>query len=82
MRDFSEFFDLHRYPQAVVIEKTCEGLDTSDETAFHETFYGCFQGYPFSGSSSSPTAGSPLLLRRDGQQTIGDMRTQTVREIL
>ena len=30
-RDFEEYFNLDRYPQAEIIEKTCEGLDTSED---------------------------------------------------
>jgi hypothetical protein len=80
---FREFFHLDRYPQAEVIEKTCEPLDTSDETPFHQSFYGCFQGYPFRWfivlADGSVTH---CCYDAHGQQPIGDMKTQTVREIV
>jgi MoaA/NifB/PqqE/SkfB family radical SAM enzyme len=80
---FREYFHLERYPQAEVIEKTCEPLDTSDETPFHQSFYGCFQGYPFRWfivlADGSVTH---CCYDAHGQQVIGDMKTQTVREIV
>lgn len=45
--DFVRFFGLERYPNASVVEKTCEALDTSGETDLHGRFAGCFQGGPF-----------------------------------
>jgi hypothetical protein len=83
IEDFEEFFHLDRYPQATVIEKTCEGLDTSDATEFHEAYYGCFQGYPFRWFVVLADGRvTHCCYDADGRQTIGDMRTQTVREIL
>lgn len=83
VRDFEAFFGLERYPHAVVIEKTCEPLDTSDETAFHQSFYGCFQGYPFKWFIVLADGRvTHCCYDAHGQQPIGDMKTQTVREIL
>jgi len=83
IEDFQEFFRLDRYPQANVIEKTCEGLDTSDATEFHEAYYGCFQGYPFRWFVVLADGHvTHCCYDADGRQTIGDMRNQTVREIL
>ena len=80
---FREFFRLDRYPQAEVIEKTCEPLDTSDETPFHQSFYGCFQGYPFRWFIVLADGRvTHCCYDAHGQQPIGDMRTQTVREIV
>ena len=83
IRDFEELLGLDRHPQAAVIEKTCEPLDTSDETPLHESFYGCFQGYPFRWfivlADGSVTH---CCYDAHGQQVIGDMKTQTVREIV
>ena len=83
VRDFEELLHLDRYPQARVIEKTCEPLDTSDETPLHESFYGCFQGYPFRWfivlADGSVTH---CCYDAHGEQVIGDMKTQTVREIV
>jgi MoaA/NifB/PqqE/SkfB family radical SAM enzyme len=81
--DFERFFDLNRYPQAYVIEKTCEGLDTSAETELHESFYGCFQGYPFRWFIVLADGRvTHCCYDAHGQQIIGDMKTQSVREIL
>ncbi len=83
VREFEEFFDLDEYPQAYVIEKTCEGMDTSEATEFHQAYHGCFQGYPFRWfivlADGSVTH---CCYDYDGAQPIGDMKTQTVREIL
>ena len=83
VRDFGDYFHLDRYPQAKVIEKTCEPLDTSDETTMHQSFYGCFQGYPFRWfivlAEGSVTH---CCYDAHGQQIIGDLRTQTVREVV
>ena len=77
------FFHLDRYPQARVIEKTCEPLDTSDETPMHQSFYGCFQGYPFNWFIVLADGGvTHCCYDAHGQQLIGDMKTQTVREIV
>jgi len=82
-RDLEEFFHLDRYPQAAVIEKTCEGLDTADATDFHEAYYGCFQGYPFRWFVVlSDGRVTHCCYDWDGSQPIGDMKTQTVVEIL
>ena len=80
---FREFFRLDRYPHAEVIEKTCEPLDTSDDTPFHQSFYGCFQGYPFRWFIVLADGRvTHCCYDAHGQQPIGDMRTQTVREIV
>ena len=47
VKSFREFFHLDRYPQATIIQKTCEGLDTSEVTELHQAYYGCFQGTPY-----------------------------------
>lgn len=83
VRDFELFFQLDRYPQAKVIEKTCEPLDTSDETPLHESFYGCFQGYPFAWFIVLADGRvTHCCYDAHGQQCIGDLKTQTVEEIL
>jgi MoaA/NifB/PqqE/SkfB family radical SAM enzyme len=83
VRTFHEFFRLDRYPQAAVIEKTCEPLDTADETPLHQSFYGCFQGYPFRWFIVLADGRvTHCCYDAHGQQCIGDMRTQTVREIV
>lgn len=81
--DFRRFFELDRYPQARVIEKTCEGLDTSDATDLHDSYYGCFQGYPFNWFIVlSDGRVTHCCYDAHGQQPIGDMKTQTMREVL
>jgi Radical SAM superfamily/Iron-sulfur cluster-binding domain len=83
VRSFEEFFHLDRYPQAKVIEKTCEPLDTSDETPLHQSFYGCFQGYPFRWFIVLADGRvTHCCYDAHGQQPIGDMKMQTVREIV
>ncbi|NWG00508.1 MAG: radical SAM protein [Thermoanaerobaculaceae bacterium] len=83
VRAFEEFFHLDRYPQAKVIEKTCEPLDTSDETPMHQSFYGCFQGYPFRWFIVLADGRvTHCCYDAHGQQPIGDMKTQTVQEIV
>ncbi len=80
---FEALYDIERYPNATIIEKTCEGLDTTDATDLHEEYFGCFQGYPFKW----------FIVMADGRvthccydsdclQPIGDMNTQTVQEIV
>lgn len=83
VRDFEMFFQLDRYPQAKVIEKTCEPLDTADETLLHESFFGCFQGYPFAWFIVLADGRvTHCCYDAHGQQCIGDLKTQTVEEIL
>lgn len=83
VRDFERFFELDRYPQAVVIEKTCEGLDTSDATDLHESYYGCFQGYPFRWFVVLADGRvTHCCYDYDGEQPIGNLKHQTVQEIL
>lgn len=83
VRAFQEFFQLDRHPQAVVIEKTCEPLDTSEETAWHQAFYGCFQGYPFKWFIVLADGRvTHCCYDAHGEQVIGDMNTQTVQEIV
>ncbi|MEN8164252.1 MAG: radical SAM/SPASM domain-containing protein [Acidobacteriota bacterium] len=83
IEDFENLYDIGRFANAKIIEKTCEGLDTTDATDLHEVYYGCFQGYPFKW----------FIVMADGRvthccydsdclQPIGDMKTQTVEEIV
>jgi len=83
VRDFEKLYEIHRYPQAKVIEKTCEGLDTTDATDLHEEFYGCFQGYPFRWFIVLADGRvTHCCYDSDGLQPIGNMKTSTVREIV
>ncbi len=47
IKEFKDFFQIEKYKNAKIIEKTCEGLDTTDETNLHKKYAGCFQGGPF-----------------------------------
>lgn len=47
IKDFEDFFEKEKYQNLKIIEKTCEGLDTTDETELHKKYAGCFQGGPF-----------------------------------
>ena len=83
VRDFVRFFELDRYPNAEVIEKTCEPLDTVEETSWHQAYYGCFQGYPFRWFIVLANGGvTHCCYDADGQQCSGDRWTQTVQEIV
>jgi MoaA/NifB/PqqE/SkfB family radical SAM enzyme len=81
--DFVRLFDLKRYRNARVIEKTCEALDVNEETDLHGKFYGCVQGSFFTW----------VVIFADGRvthccydahadQVMGDLKTQTLTEIL
>ena len=81
--DFKRLFDLDRYRNARVIEKTCEALDVNEETDLHGKFYGCVQGAFFTW----------VVIFADGRvthccydahadQVMGDLRTQSLREII
>ena len=81
--DFRKLFDIRRYPNARVIEKTCEALDVNEDTDLHGKFYGCIQGSFFTW----------VVIFADGRithccydahadQVIGDLREQSLPEIL
>ena len=81
--DFHELFGLDRYPHALVIEKTCEGLDTSAATGLHEAFHGCFQGHPFRYFIVCADGRvTHCCYDADCDQPLGDLTRQTVHEIL
>ncbi len=81
-RDFEAFFALHRFLNATVVEKTCSGLDTSAATDLHESYRGCFVGYPFSWFVVlSDGRVTHCCYDSDGVQAIGDLRTQSVTEV-
>ncbi len=83
VEDFRRLLDLDRHPNARVVEKTCEGLDTSAATDLHDAYYGCFQGYPcrwFVVLADGRV--THCCYDAHGEQTIGDLTTQTVAEVL
>jgi hypothetical protein len=83
VKAFAEFFDLERHPNAAVIEKTCEPLDTVEATEFHQAYYGCFQGYPFRWFIVlADGTVTHCCYDAHGDQRIGDLKVQSVREIL
>ena len=83
VRDFYEFFDLRRYRNARVIEKTCEGLDVNEETDLHGKFYGCVQGAFFTWVVIYADGRvSHCCYDAHGDQVIGDLRKQSLPEMI
>jgi MoaA/NifB/PqqE/SkfB family radical SAM enzyme len=81
-RDFREFFRLDRYPQATVVSKTCEGLDTSEVTELHQAYYGCFQGTPYQWFVILCNGDvTHCCYDYDGTQKLGNVREKPIREI-
>jgi MoaA/NifB/PqqE/SkfB family radical SAM enzyme len=81
-RDFREFFHLDRYPQAVVVSKTCEGLDTAEVTELHQAYYGCFQGTPYQWFVILCNGDvTHCCYDYDGTQKLGNVREKTISEI-
>jgi MoaA/NifB/PqqE/SkfB family radical SAM enzyme len=81
-RDFEEFFELAKYPQARVTQKTCEGLDTSEVTELHQAYYGCFQGTPYQWFVILASGEvSHCCYDFDATQSLGNVKTQSIREI-
>lgn len=79
---FREFFHLDRYPQAVVIQKTCEGLDTSELTELHQAYFGCFQGTPYQWFVILCNGDvTHCCYDYDGTQKLGNVRQQRIDEI-
>jgi MoaA/NifB/PqqE/SkfB family radical SAM enzyme len=80
--EFREFFRLDRYPNAVVIEKTCEGLDRSEATELHEAYYGCFQGTPYRWFVVLSNGDvSMCCYDYDGEQILGNVWNASISEI-
>ena len=80
---FGDFFRIADYPNARIIEKTCEGIDTTDATELHEEFYGCFQGHPFRWFIVLADGRvTHCCYDSDGLQIIGDLNNQTIEEII
>ncbi len=80
--EFREFFALERYPQARVIQKTCEGLDTSEVTELHQAYYGCFQGTPYQWFVILANGNvTHCCYDYDAKQCLGNVKTQSIPEI-
>ena len=81
--DFRELFELKRYRNARVIEKTCEALDVNEETDLHGKFYGCVQGAFFTWVVIFADGRvTHCCYDAHGDQVLGDLKTQSLDEIL
>ncbi|HEX8170543.1 MAG TPA: radical SAM/SPASM domain-containing protein [Thermoanaerobaculia bacterium] len=81
--DFKRLFDLKQYRNARVIEKTCEALDVNEETDLHGKFYGCVQGAFFTWVVVFADGRvTHCCYDAHGDQILGDLKTQTLQEIL
>ena len=81
--DFKRVFDLRRYRNARVIEKTCEALDVNEETDLHGKFYGCVQGAFFTWVVIFADGRvTHCCYDAHGDQIMGDLKTQSLREII
>ncbi len=81
--DFRKLFDLKHYRNARVIEKTCEALDVNEETDLHGKFYGCVQGAFFTWVVIFADGRvTHCCYDAHGDQVIGDLRKQSLREII
>jgi MoaA/NifB/PqqE/SkfB family radical SAM enzyme len=83
VNDFRKLFDLRRYRNARVIEKTCEALDVNEETDLHGKFYGCVQGAFFTWVVIFADGRvTHCCYDAHGDQVLGDLKTHSLREIL
>ncbi|HEX6178398.1 MAG TPA: radical SAM/SPASM domain-containing protein [Thermoanaerobaculia bacterium] len=81
--DFRNLFELKKYRNARVIERTCEAFDVNDETDLHGKFYGCVQGGFFNWIVIFADGRvTHCCYDAHGDQVIGDLRTQTLTEII
>jgi MoaA/NifB/PqqE/SkfB family radical SAM enzyme len=81
--DFRKLFDLKKYRNARVIERTCEAFDVNDETDLHGKFYGCVQGAFFNWIVIFADGRvTHCCYDAHGDQIIGDLRTQSLTEII
>ena len=81
--DFRKLLDLKHYRNARVIEKTCEALDVNEETDLHGKFYGCVQGAFFTWVVVFADGRvTHCCYDAHGDQVMGDLRKQSLREII
>jgi MoaA/NifB/PqqE/SkfB family radical SAM enzyme len=81
--DFKDLFELRKYKNARVIEKTCEALDVNEETDLHGKFYGCVQGAFFTWVVVFADGRvTHCCYDAHGDQVMGDLKTQSLREII
>jgi hypothetical protein len=75
-------FNLKKYKNAKVIEKTCEALDVNEETDLHGKFYGCVQGFFSWVVIFADGRVTHCCYDAHGDQVMGDLKTQTLTEII
>lgn len=81
--DFKRVFDLKKYRNARVIQKTCEALDVNEETDLHGKFYGCVQGAFFTWVVIFADGRvTHCCYDAHGEQVLGDLKTHSLREII
>jgi MoaA/NifB/PqqE/SkfB family radical SAM enzyme len=81
--DFRALFELKKYRNARVIEKTCEALDVNEETDLHGKFYGCVQGAFFTWVVIFADGRvTHCCYDAHGDQVLGDLKTHSLREII
>ena len=81
--DFRKLFELKKYRNARVIERTCEAFDVNEETDLHGKFYGCVQGAFFNWIVIFADGRvTHCCYDAHGDQIIGDLRTQSLTEII
>jgi MoaA/NifB/PqqE/SkfB family radical SAM enzyme len=81
--DFRKLFELKKYRNARVIERTCEAFDVNDETDLHGKFYGCVQGAFFNWIVIFADGRvTHCCYDAHGDQIIGDLKTQSLTEII
>ena len=83
VEDFRKLFELRRYRNARVVEKTCEALDVNEETDLHGKFHGCVQGAFFNWIVIFADGRvTHCCYDAHGDQVIGDLKTQSLREMI
>jgi MoaA/NifB/PqqE/SkfB family radical SAM enzyme len=81
--DFRKLFDLGRYRNARVVEKTCEALDVNEETDLHGKFYGCVQGSFFTWVVIFADGRvTHCCYDAHGDQVLGDLKTESLQDII
>jgi MoaA/NifB/PqqE/SkfB family radical SAM enzyme len=81
--DFKKLFELKRFKNARVIEKTCEALDVNEETDLHGKFYGCVQGSFFTWIVIFADGRiTHCCYDAHGDQVMGDLKVQSLQEII
>lgn len=82
VEDFRRLFDLRKYPNARVIERTCEAFDVNEETDLHGKFYGCVQGAFFTWVIIFADGRvTHCCYDAHGDQVVGDLKTQSLQEM-